>query len=504
MNNAWIEDIKLNQKTYLYLLILIFVSGFIIRIDLINFESAWIDEAYSIQLSTKSVHEIIIGCLNDQHPPLYYIFLKLWMAGSINVAKARLLSAFIGTITIIQTFLIEKELKINSWLFILFSCFYISVSPMHIWYSQEARMYIILLFFTLLSVQFSIKILSDLCSTKHKTSNFNWIIFIFVNILSLYTHYFSIFIILFELLNFIFVVRYKKINLKQANFGLFSFSAIGLGFVPWIPVLINQVLFHNLAWIPDTTVNILIISVNRLLFGPAVVLLPKYLNIILFSSLIFLFLFGLKKSFPLVKHNLFLFIIMISWITIPLLFMVIISISKPIIQFKQLIIILVPLIIIFTFQLINSFKKIGLLIVVGLLSLNAFSSYVQQINLTKDDWRGLTKFVEENFDYDGDAIFFNSSSAQLGFDLYKKEYLPTFGYPPDYEIINGGWQGTKLNITQEINNLELLKTNYKRIWYIQYYPGLWDPQNLIFNWFNNNMHVQMEKPFGSILMVLFN
>ena len=102
------DELSLSNTTLI--LLFIFVFSFIIRILWIDLESAWIDEAYSILLSSKSIKDIFIGCINDQHPPLFYIILKFWMGNSINVTRARLLSAFIGTINIIQVFFILRNL----------------------------------------------------------------------------------------------------------------------------------------------------------------------------------------------------------------------------------------------------------------------------------------------------------------------------------------------------------------------------------------------------------
>jgi len=494
---------EFSQNKTILLLLFLFIFSLILRISWLNFESAWIDEAYSIQLSAKSIKEIIVGCINDQHPPLFYIILKFWMGNSLNVGKARLFSALIGSINILQVFLILKEIKIINLKSIIITCLYISISPMHIWYSQEARMYTLLLFFVLLSILIYIKLINNMCQHTQKTKNSLWILFILINIFSLYTHYSSIFIIIFEFIFFLYFISIKKIDFKKRNIGIFSFFAIGIAFFPWAPVLINQTLTHKLAWIAEPTLFSVISSINRLLFGPIVIILPQELNVLLFFMFFTLLIFGFIKFFGTSNNNIFFSLFLIFWIIIPLLLISLLSMYISIFQFKQLIIILIPTIAITVFLIFSTFQKFGKYIILGLLTINLFSSIYQQINLSKDDWRGLTDFIEDNNKY-GDIIYFNTSAGQLGYKLYQTENLAVFGYPQNYDVIKGGWDGTEINLENESIYLRNLKQNYNRIWYVQYYPDLWDPNKLIYDWFNDNYNPQLEKSFGSILLILYD
>lgn len=498
-----IDKIKLSQNKIFLILLFLFFFSLIFRILWVNFESAWIDEAYSIQLSAKTIKEIIIGCINDQHPPLFYIILKFWMGNSLNVSRARFLSVLIGSITIIQVFFILRKLQFTNWKSIIIACLFISISPMHIWYSQEARMYIMLLFFALLSIHFYINIIFNPLQDKQSSNFSNWVLLILINIFSLYLHYFSIFLIIFEFIFFLYVIEKKWLKPKQCKFGLFSFFTIGLGFLPWSPVLINQFLMHKLAWISEPTIFSIIASINRLILGPIVVFLSDGLNVIVFLSFLVLVIFGIKKINITQNNDYLSYLFLVSWFFIPILLIITFSLFSPIFQFKQLIIVLVPAITITILTVGILLKKIGKILLLGLLVITFFSTIYQQINMTKDDWRGLTKYIEEKYEY-GDLLFFNSSSGQLGFDLYNNKDVAIAGYPHNYDVIKGGWDGNIVNMETESVNLEKLKLEYQRIWYVQYYPDLWDPDELLHSWFVDNYEVKYDKSFGSILLKLFH
>lgn len=491
-----------NKRGLLYLFIFILSLG--IRLWGLDSESAWIDEAYSIHLSQVSIQDIFSGCINDQHPPLYYIILKIWLGNSIDVFKARLLSVLIGSINIVQVMFILQGSKIFNMKTTLITGLLVSVSPMHIWYSQEARMYILLLFFILLSIQTFVQLLRFIEKDIQRPQNFLWFLFVIFNILSLYTHYFSVFIILFELIFFIFYVFYKKFTIKKTLFGIYSFFAIGLAFLPWVRVVLNQVLLHKLNWIDETTFYLIATSINRLIIGPGVIFLPKELSLFVFISFILFIIFGLRrcqKNFP---GNHTFIILLILWIIIPTFLISFLSLFFPIFQFKQLIIILVPILATVVFFIMQVFKeKIAILITCCLIGVNFLSSIYQQISLTKDNWKGLTYFIEQNYN-SGDVIYFNTSASQLGFTLYQQSHVQILGFPHEYDVIKGGWYKNEINLEDEIDNLKIVKNTYERIWYVQYYPDLWDPEKLIYSWLNNNMIVQFKENFGSILLVLYD
>lgn len=70
--------IKGGQKIWLWLAMVMTavfaLLSFVIGLN----QSIWFDEAYSVNLAQRSVGEIISLTAVDVHPPLYYLFLKVW------------------------------------------------------------------------------------------------------------------------------------------------------------------------------------------------------------------------------------------------------------------------------------------------------------------------------------------------------------------------------------------------------------------------------------------
>ena len=118
----------------------ILLIGTILRLISVN-QSLWLDEATSALVARMSIPDISTKFLpGDFHPPLYYIILKYWsnIFGTSEIAL-RIPSIIFGIITVYIIYLIGKKLfdkKVG-----LLSSLLLATSGLHIYYSQEARMY---------------------------------------------------------------------------------------------------------------------------------------------------------------------------------------------------------------------------------------------------------------------------------------------------------------------------------------------------------------------------
>lgn len=121
--------------------------GAVPRFFRIGEESLWIDEAYSLRLATASgFGEIARATAGDVHPPLYYWLLHLW--GGVfgdSVAALRAMSAVASLATIPLVHAIARPFAGGSGA--LFAAALFAISPYHVWYAQEMRMYAPLVLF---------------------------------------------------------------------------------------------------------------------------------------------------------------------------------------------------------------------------------------------------------------------------------------------------------------------------------------------------------------------
>ena len=117
--------------------------GLALRVLRLNWQPLWWDEGYSIYFATEPLARMLNLTAHDIHPPLYYALLHLWTGpiGAPTPVQARLLSVLIGASALpvmawLANVLFPGRVRI-AWLATIF----LLLSPIHLFYSQEVRMY---------------------------------------------------------------------------------------------------------------------------------------------------------------------------------------------------------------------------------------------------------------------------------------------------------------------------------------------------------------------------
>lgn len=305
-----------NSMKKIGVIFLIFLIGISLRLYNVDRVSLWFDEAHGISRAQNLEIPIVD---KDAAPPLYILFLRYWGRVSDTEFWLRLPSVIIGSISILMAYSIGKLLFTDK--AGLFSAFLLSISPLHIYYSQEARMYSFMTLFTLLSVYFLIRLLRD----KTISSSIGYIVF---NLLSMYTHYISIFIWVSE--NIFFLVSYRKSEKSLKRLWFTNNLLIFLLFLPWA-ILLSLAVKRGIGtpsdcywlpmWPPDVSLKSLFMTIKNLSIGYNATR-PVYLA----AAGIFLFLF-IKGIFKMRKQKNLILSLLCFFVPIATLF--IISKIKP-------------------------------------------------------------------------------------------------------------------------------------------------------------------------------
>ena len=199
----------------------------------------WFDEIFSIHAATLPWQNLFWFVAQDLiHPPLFYALLKIWISVSgENLFWLRFFPVLFSILSIIPFLLLCRQLKL-SFPTIALALTFFAVNGSLIKYSQEVRMYSLLLCFGLFSMWLFARFLN---------SGKGFLFLIIVNILLIYTHYFGWLIIASEIFASAILAREK---LKQIL--LMSFLSL-LCFTPWIFAIlqatkINSNVGQNIGW----------------------------------------------------------------------------------------------------------------------------------------------------------------------------------------------------------------------------------------------------------------
>ncbi len=172
---------------YLYL---VFLFAFLIRLIGLN-QSLWLDEAIVAKVvRTVPFHLIPFQFSpSDFHPPLYYLFISVWskLLGTSEIALrfpsviASLLTGWV--VYKIGLLLGDRKKALWSTLFFLFN-------PLIVYYSQEARMYMMATLFTTTAFYFFLRLIKE-----KKQSATDIVFFNVFCALSIFTFYGTLFFI---------------------------------------------------------------------------------------------------------------------------------------------------------------------------------------------------------------------------------------------------------------------------------------------------------------------
>ncbi len=206
-----------NTGTVALAVILIVAAA--LRLCALGAESLWFDEAYSVWVSRHSVAWHIALSMQRIFPPLYYLCLHFWLRLGSSEFVVRALSALIGLGSIAAAYAVTKQLFDQKTA--LVSALLLAISPLHLWYSQEARMYILMAALGLCSAYFM------LLTIRHGTRR-QWVAYVISTALLMNTHYFAIFLVPFQNAYVLYLLLRKRTHGPFARRWLLSQVLVGL------------------------------------------------------------------------------------------------------------------------------------------------------------------------------------------------------------------------------------------------------------------------------------
>jgi hypothetical protein len=210
--------------------LLLFTSlGFGLRVQALGFQPLWGDEGWSFYLASQSLGQLLNLTALDIHPPLYYIFLKGWLSVmGPGAEEARFLSVIAGTLLIPVVGGLGRR-----WfnpLAGIMAAAVTAVAPLAIYYSQEVRMYGWVTLLGAMSVYFCLKNEAlEQARAPLAARRPVQLAYILSTTAALYTHYYAIFILLFQGLYLLLVHRRAFF---RPYFSLFL--VIGLLYLSWV------------------------------------------------------------------------------------------------------------------------------------------------------------------------------------------------------------------------------------------------------------------------------
>lgn len=418
------------------------ILGLLLRVVNLD-QSLWLDESIGALVAKNMSYWDIMTkfSIADNHPPLYYITLKAWtLIFGLGEVALRMPSVIFGFLIIYLVYLITR----NKWATLL-----TSTAPLLIYYSQEARMYIMAAFFVTLAIYL------------YQKSKF-MLLSVVLPIL-MFTDYVPIFSLPIFLLHSLLTRK----NVKAVVFSYIPLAIVGF---LWLPTFIAQIETgrNMVSYLPEwknlaggATLKNAILFWNKMLLG-RISFYPKniYYALIGLSSLIFVY--PLLKSFK--KDNL----LYLMWFGLPVVLGFLVSFYFPAFNYFRFIYV-IP-----AFYILVSQTKTQLLLVLMLVvNLIGCGIYIFDKTQHRENWKEAVAFVESNL-ADDEGVVLN----------YPEPFSPYQWYTKD----KGGkvWAvANTISVTKHPdatkNKVETATQNLTGVYYFNYLESLTDPDGVVKN-----------------------
>jgi len=381
------------DRALLLVLLLALLLGTGLRFWRLDAESLWLDEVTSIFLARSDIPTLIRTTAQDIHPPVYYALLHLWLRLGEGEFMARALSAFVGVISIAVIYRLGASLFGSG--AGAASALLLAASPLHVWYAQEVRMYILVTLWTLAGTYWLWRALQ--CGRW-----WQWLAYALCMALSLYTHYHAIFVLLFQNLFVAFCCLRSRDRRQLARDWLLADAVIVLLFLPWLPVLLHQVAQGGGGWVEKAigrpSPRALVETWIDYSVGSARQWYPLWLRRAGYL------LFGLTAAWPFAvvaarwqrraKADWLPLLYAAAYLVVPLLAVWTVSQVKPMYAGRYLLPFLPPYLLLLGRGVTQFPRKITrLLMLVGLMVVSLVGVGLAASRLQKDDWRGIAAWV---------------------------------------------------------------------------------------------------------------
>jgi mannosyltransferase len=363
-------------------LMLITLLAMGLRFFRLGYQSLWFDEAFSWAVSLVSLKLSLQALLADGgNLPFYYLLLRAWLNLGQSEIMLRFPSAAFGILSVPLIYQVA-HLTFDQRIALL-SASFLALSPFHVWYSQEARMYSLVMFSALGSAYFFLRVL--------RGGNWkSWMGLTVFTALGYPTGFSNYLVSPMEL--FFLICTFRTTYSLLWSWTLSQGLAI-LPTAPWLIALVTRsVKSFGFGWIPQPGLVEPLKTLWNFSLGHTNALTPLVaLSLVPFAMAFLLSLRPNQPTNPMSKRFLFV------WLAFPIVFTFLVSLRLPIYIDRFLIVSLPPYLILVAYGITRIRKDIlryGLTIaVLAVLAFNTTLIYFDPI-FAKEDWRGAIAYIE--------------------------------------------------------------------------------------------------------------
>jgi len=477
-------DSKARVRRAACLTFLLVFLAFALRAYRLDFQSLWRDEVDALRFATRPPAALLATFRQPgENGPLYFLLLRGWLALCGNSEfSLRYLSLLAGTLTVSLTAALGRRL-VGTWAALLGALF-IATSPYLIWYSQEGKMYALV-------VSLVLAALWAFWSALTRGGWGRWALCWLLTTLAIYVHLLAVLLILVEVAWFLIACIARPCGRRQIVPMLLMLAMLTLPYLPmirWQIKLWQRPAFQTgHPFVPlATMLSTLLWGLSRGVQGrsPLLTLIP----------FVFLLLTGVTLGWRgrrngsgeaegfahssfVIRHpsSAFGHWSLITWLALPVLGIYSVSLHKPLFTDRYLIWIAPAFYLLLAAGLMAVWRRwrpLAILLLALIVPLNLQAAWGQTHTNIKSDFRSVVAYVEQRRAAD-EPLLFLMPYARHTYAYYADDPTPQTEAP----YTNSG--ATESDVDAELSRLT---RGHSAIWLIASEVEMWDRRGLVAAW----------------------
>ena len=461
------------------------MAAFAVRVYALQAQSLWRDEVDAVYFATRDWATLLsMFTRPGENGPLYFLLLRPWIGlfGSSEFA-VRYFSLMFGVAAVALIYPLGRRLLPvqPSLLGTLLLCF----SPYMVWYSQETKMYALLLCLSILSTWFLLRALQG-------AGRLNWLGYVVVTTLSLYIHILTVALLPFQFLVFLLGGARFRSHWRGA---LLAFSSLILPYLPlarWeIPTILSSFETGHPFYTPDAMLRILFQALAFGLRTPSIIELALFVFILLSGT----FLFSRRRFFSISFQSCPQCLLWL-YLLVPVLTVYLISLGMPIFTDRYLIAIAPAFYLLLGCGLYAVKSRSQLLFgvcLVGILVVDAQGLWMQSHTAIKADFRSAAHYYSEH------AIADDLLLAQMPYVHRNFQYY----YQKPYHQGDGLYTNKGMTAEQVDAEMSALTRAYATVWLLKSEAEMWDRRGLVEEWLRLHGQLSLAAQFQLVTVYRF-
>jgi mannosyltransferase len=484
----------------------------VLRLAGIGDKSLWLDEAFSTWVANLPLDQLWRTTLQlDTHPPLYYTLLHFWISPQSGEVALRSLSALWEVATVPVVYLTGRA--IGGRRLGLLVALLQAVSPLHVWYAQQGRMYAMLTFFAAVALLCLVRLLVG--GLARGATLLCWAGFVLATVLTMLSQNTGVLLPVTVAVFVAGVAVHRVVDERRRRADQHATSLLGrfgppsrpgvdlrlwsaglvaaaVLWLPWLPGFLAQSGRVDADfWIPAPSAQGVLDHVRDLVsaWAPAGTQIP-----LLVGAVAMVGLAGWS-----LRHRPALFWLLVLLVVGPAVGELLVSARRPIFYAQTLVWTSVPLTLLLGVGLRQLRPRAlaagatALLLVANLASLVAYYRAPGS-----EDWRGAAALLAAQAE-PGDVVLFDAGWTEIAFNYYYRSTggppIETHGLPVD--PFDRGVLEPKV-AASDLPRLDQLTAGRDRVWLVLSHDAYTDPDRVVTGWLGDRMRVVEQQDLAAM------